>query len=204
MVNRGIRIVNYGPSSDRACSPKDRIFLGRERERRRAYSFAKESKRVKSYMQRLYRPSGTYLSPVLPATYTEPASRVHTLCTFVTVSFHTQAGTSAYIIVLEGERMYIRLLAMRAHVLSLFLSADFNASERRRCANMKGGCAGRERERECLKSRLMIRDDTRHSSLSDVWLDCRYCSLSFILRELSPPTHAYVRQCVRRIKARRA
>lgn len=89
-------------------------------------------------------------------------------------------------------------------VLSLFLSADFNANERRRCANMKGGCAERERERECLKSRLMIRDDTRHSSLSDVWLDCRYCSLSFILRELSPPTHAYVRQCVRRIKARRA
>lgn len=27
---------------------------------------------------------------------------------------------------------------------------------------------------------LMIRDDTRHSSLSDVRLDCRYCSLSFI------------------------
>lgn len=35
-----------------------------------------------------------------------------------------------------------------------------------------------------LASRLMIRDDTWHSSLSDVRLDCRYCSLpliSFIL-----------------------
>lgn len=31
----------------------------------------------------------------------------------------------------------------------------------------------------------MIRDDTRHSSLSDVRLDCRYCSLSFIFRGLA-------------------
>lgn len=33
---------------------------------------------------------------------------------------------------------------------------------------------------------LMIRDDTRHSSLSDVRLDCRYCSLSFIFRVCAP------------------
>ena len=40
-------------------------------------------------------------------------------------------------------------------------------------------------ERERLKSRLMIRDDTRHSSLSDVRLDCRYCSSILYLCLLS-------------------
>lgn len=38
--------------------------------------------------------------------------------------------------------------------------------------------------RERFEPWLMIRDDTRHSSLSDVRLDCRYCSLSFIFRGL--------------------
>lgn len=62
---------------------------------------------------------------------------------------------------------------------------------------------GREREREeCLKSRLMIRDDMRHSSLSDVCLDCRYCSLSFIFRELATHTDVrmYMRECMQNKK----
>lgn len=154
-------------------------------------------------MQRLYRPSGLLVARV--------TGNVHGTCAPCTYIVYVCYG----IVPCSGwnERLYHRP-RRRAHVrspagqcalmLSLFLSADFNANERRRCANMKGGCAERERKRECLKSRLMIRDDTRHSSLSDVWLDCRYCSLSFIFRELSPPTHAYMRQCVCRIKARRA
>lgn len=81
-------------------------------------------------------------------------------------------------------------------------------SEKRRCANVKGDEKGeeergRKREREeCLKSRLMIRDDMRHSSLSDVCLDCRYCSLSFIFRELATHTDVrmYMRECMQNKK----
>lgn len=51
--------------------------------------------------------------------------------------------------------------------------------ERNACANVKGDV-------EWFKSRLMIRDDMRHSSLSDVWVDCCYCSLSFIVAVLLP------------------
>lgn len=61
--------------------------------------------------------------------------------------------------------------------------------ERNACANAKGDV-------ECFKSRLMIRDDMRHSSLSDAWVDYCYCSLSFIVVVLLPVgtfnTHAYI------------
>lgn len=83
--------------------------------------------------------------------------------------------------------------------LFLFSRTDFNAAEGRRCANVKGWGEGggecKEGERECLKSRLMIRDDMRHSSLSDVWLDCRYCSLSFIFRELATDARVRASEC---------
>ena len=52
---------------------------------------------------------------------------------------------------------------------------------------------------------LMIRDDTRHSSLSDIRLDCRYCSLSFIFRGLvcTPlATVKYVHVCIKRVSIR--
>lgn len=101
--------------------------------------------------------------------------------------------------------MYVRLLAVCTLALSysLFLSGRISMPrEKRRCANVKGDekrerkrgrKKGREREiEECLKSRLMIRDDMRHSSLSDVCLDCRYCSLSFIFRELATHTDAHI------------
>lgn len=94
------------------------------------------------------------------------------------------------------KRAHVRSLAGPAVLSpSLFLSSwtDFNADEGRRCANVKEGC--REGERECLKSRLMIRDDMRHSSLSDVWLDCRYCSLSFIFRELATDARVHASEC---------
>lgn len=58
----------------------------------------------------------------------------------------------------------------------------------------RGGNVARE-SREYLKSRLMIRDDMRHSSLSDVWLDCRYCSLSFIFRELATDAGVHASEC---------
>lgn len=152
MVNRGVRIVNCGPSSDRACSPKDYIFVGRERERKRkraSYSFAKESKRVKSYMQRLYRPSGLLVARV--------TGDVHGTC--APLYIHC-VRLLRYRSILRLERALISSSSKESActfacwpcelMLSLFLSADFNADERRRCANMKGGCAERKRERATL------------------------------------------------------
>lgn len=134
------------------------------------------------------------------ATYTEPAPHVHTLCMFVTVSFLPRLER-ALISSSSKESVCSVPLAGRCLVsLSLFLSsrADFNADEGRRCANVKTGAGGGEcgkGEREYLKSRLMIRDDMRHSSLSDVWLDCRYCSLSFIFRELATDAGVHASEC---------
>lgn len=153
-------------------------------------------------MQRLYRPSGLLVARV--------TGDVHGTCAPCTYIVYVCYGIVPY----SGwnERLYHRPRS-RAHVrspvghassCSLFFSRRISMPARDVGVRTWKGDVRGGRERECLKSRLMIRDDTRHSSLSDVWLDCRYCSLSFILRELSPPTHAYVRQCVCRIKARRA
>lgn len=109
MVNCGVRMVNCRPRVTKHARRKITFFT---RPRAPVASLAKES-RVKSYIQIISSPlpPSTYLSPVLLATYTVPVPHVHTLCTFVTVSLQVQAGTSAYIIVLEGERMYVRSLA---------------------------------------------------------------------------------------------
>lgn len=126
-----------------------------------------------------------------------PVPRVHTLCTFVTVSFLAgRSRASACIIVLEGERMHVRL---PLSCLSFFLLGRISMPTRDVGVQTRNGVGGggrcREGERECLKSRLMIRDDMRHSSLSDVWLDCRYCSLSFIFRELTTDARVHASEC---------
>lgn len=125
---------------------------------------------------------------MLLAMYTEPALRVHIIHCVCCVP--AQAGA----LISSSSKESACTFACRP-LSCLFLSSrtDFNADERRRCANVKGGCG--KGEREYLKSRLMIRDDMRHSSLSDVWLDCRYCSLSFIFCELATDARTRVRMC---------
>lgn len=72
-------------ASDKARSAKDHIFYGDERARLR---FARERIESEVVLRRLYRPPlGFACRPCYWRRYTEPAPRVHTLCTFVTVSF---------------------------------------------------------------------------------------------------------------------
>lgn len=92
MVNCGVRMVNCRPLVTKHARRKIPFFTGS----RAPVCIARE--RIESevvYADYIVPPpppssslpASTYLSPVLLATYTEPASRVHTLCTFVTVSF---------------------------------------------------------------------------------------------------------------------
>lgn len=79
-----------------------------------------------------------------------PAPRVRTLCTFVTVSFLLWAGASAYIIVLEGERMYVRL-PRPLSCLSFFLPGRISMPTRDVGVQTRKGAgedAEREKERE--------------------------------------------------------
>lgn len=220
MVNRGSRIVNCRPRVTKHARRKIIFFYGDALALSHPFSLARSRprrtrERIESevvYADYIVPPA--YLSPVLPATYTEPAPRVHTLCTFVTVSFLPRLERA---LISSSSKESACTSACRPCARSLSLSPSYSLfpagwismpSEKRRCANVKGDEKGeeergRKREREeCLKSRLMIRDDMRHSSLSDVCLDCRYCSLSFIFRELATHTDVrmYMRECMQNKK----
>lgn len=189
MVNCGVRMVNCRARVTKHAQRKIAFFTGA---RARPFASLVKESRVKSYMQIISSPP--WLTCRLCYWRRVQNLRLVYILYIVFVTFLAQAGASAYIIVLERERMYVRSPATVSS-LSLFLSSrtDFNANERCRCANVKGGCG--EGEREYLKSRLMIRDDMRHSSLSDVWLDCRYCSLSFIFCELATDARVHASEC---------
>lgn len=134
MVNRGTRMVNCRLR----VTKHERLYFLWYRTHR-STSLAKES-RVKSYMQII---SSSSFPDLLVARVIGDVRGTCASCIYIVYVCYgivsVQVGTSAYIIVLEGERMYIRLPAVYALFLPLFLSADFNAGKRRRCANVKGG-----------------------------------------------------------------
>lgn len=180
MVNCGMRMVNCRPRVTKHARRKITFFT-------EVRAPAKET-RVKSYMQIISSLLGLLVACVTGNVY----SRLVYIHCVRLLRYRSCPGwrASAYIIVLEGERMYVRLPRPLSR-LSFFLLGRISMPTRDVGVQTRKG----EGERECLKSRLMIRDDMRHSSLSDVWLDCRYCSLSFIFRELATDARVHASEC---------